>query len=93
MNFTVESISWLFYLGVIVTLGGYGLYNFALTKIDASKAAVFINLIPVFTLILAFLFLNEKLTIVELIASATILLGVAVSQISVKRFTRKKSTI
>ena len=93
MNFTVESISWLFYLGVIVTLGGYGLYNFALTKIDASKAAVFINLIPVFTLILAFLFLNEKLTIVELIASATILLGVAVSQISVKRFSRKKSTI
>ncbi len=85
MNFTFQAISWTIYLGIVVTMGGYGLYNFALTKIEASKAAMFINLIPVFTLILAFIILGEKLTIPELIASGTILIGVLISQIKVKK--------
>lgn len=89
MNFTSEALTWVVYLGVVVTLGGYGLYNFALTKIEASKAAMFINLIPVFTLILAFLILGERLSIQELIASAIILGGVALSQIKVKKLKRK----
>lgn len=90
MVFSFEALSWTVYLGVVVTLGGYGLYNFSLTKIEASKAAMFINLIPVFTLILAFLILGEKLSAQELIASATILGGVVISQISVKKLRRKK---
>ncbi len=91
MTFTTEAMSWVVYLGVVVTLGGYGLYNFALTKIEASKAAMFVNLIPIFTLILAFLILGEKLSTQELIASLTILSGVILSQVSVKRFKRKKA--
>jgi len=93
MNFTTESILWLVYLGVVVTLGGYGLYNFALTKIQASKAAMFVNLIPVFTLILAFFVLGEKLTTQGLIASATILIGVILSQISFNRLRKKRLVI
>ncbi len=90
MNYTTEAISWLVYLGVVVTLGGYGLYNFALTKIEASKAAMFINLIPVFTLVLAFLVLGENLSSKELIACGVILCGVLISQISVKKLRRRK---
>lgn len=90
MNFTIEALSWILYLGVVVTLGGYGLYNYALTKLEASKAAMFINLIPIFTLLLAFLILGEELSFEELIACATILSGVILSQISVKRFKKKK---
>ncbi len=87
MNFTMTAILWTVYLGVVVTLGGYGLYNYALTKIEASKAGMFVNLIPVFTLILAFLILGgEKLSIQELIASATILIGgVIISQMPIKK--------
>lgn len=85
MNFTVQAVSWTIYLGIAVTMGGYGLYNFALTKIEASKAAMFINLIPVFTLILAYFILGEKLTLKELIASATIFIGVLISQITFKK--------
>ena len=85
LNLTMTSILCVLYLGVVVTLGGYGLYNYALTKIEASKAAVFIYLIPVFTLILAFLVLNEKLTIIELIASATILFGVFISEVPLQK--------
>ncbi len=90
MTFSVEAISWSIYLGIVVTLLGYGLFNFALTKIEASRAAMFVNLIPIFTLILAFLILGEKLTTTELVASATILFGVIISQITVKRFKRRK---
>ena len=80
MVYSMNALLWVVYLGVVVTLGGYGLYNYALTKIEASKAAVFINLIPVFTLILAFLILDERLTSSELIASCIILTGVFISQ-------------
>lgn len=80
MVFSVEALSWTIYLGVVVTLGGYGLYNFALTKVEASKTAVFVNLIPIFTLILAYIILGEELTSFELTASAVILVGVILSQ-------------
>ena len=86
LNFTLTSILCILYLGIVVTLGGYGLYNYALSKIEASKAAVFIYLIPVFTLFLAYIVLDEKLSIIELIACATILLGVFISEISWKKF-------
>lgn len=81
--FKLDGFLWILYLGVVVTLGGYGLYNFSLTKIDASKASIFMNLIPVFTLVLAYLILNERLSIVEIIASIVILSGVFISQIRV----------
>jgi len=76
LHISFNSILWILYLGVIVTLGGYGLYNLALTRIDASRAAVFINLIPVFTVILGFLLLNERLNTVQIYASIIILIGV-----------------
>lgn len=91
MNMTLEAFGWLVYLGVVVTLGGYGLYNYALTRIEASKTAMFVNLIPVFTLLLAFLILGEQLTSTELIASAVIMTGVLISQITVKKFKKKKA--
>jgi len=91
LNFTYEAVSWTIYLGLVVTLGGYGLYNFALTKIEASKAAMFIYLIPVFTMILAYLILGEKLTAFELLLSAVILLGVVISEIPIKKLKRKKN--
>jgi len=90
MNFTANALMWTVYLGVVVTLGGYGLYNYALTKIEASKAAMFIYLIPVFTLILAFLILDEKLRMIELLACIAILFGVVISEIPFKKLKRKK---
>ena len=85
MNFSLQAISWILYLGVVVTLGGYGLYNFSLTRIEASKAVVFIYLIPVFTLILAYIILGEELSFEGLIASSTILFGVFISQMRYKK--------
>ncbi|WP_230370428.1 DMT family transporter [Paludibacterium denitrificans] len=44
---------WVVYLGAGITLGAYGLYSWSVSKVPVSMAAAFINLIPVFTIILA----------------------------------------
>ena len=80
MHPTMETFGWILYLGVVVTIGGYGMFNLALSRIEASKASVFVNLIPVFTVFLAYLFLGETLTPTEMMASGVILFGVVVSQ-------------
>ena len=90
LNITMNSFLWVLYLGVVVTLAGYGLYNYALTKITASKAAVFVYLIPVFTLILAYFVLNEKLSVLEFIACFVILFGVFISEFSISWFKKSK---
>ncbi len=85
MDFNITAISWIIYLGVVVTLGGYGLFNFALSRMAVSKASMYINLIPIFTLVLAFLILGETLAYIELIASGIILAGVLITQIPTKQ--------
>ncbi|RJG38626.1 DMT family transporter [Motilimonas pumila] len=68
------------YLGSVVTLGAYGLYNYAIVKISVLKAAAFSNLTPVFSLFLAILILGEQLNLWQGIAIATVFLGVYISQ-------------
>lgn len=80
MDFTTDAMLWVVYLGVFVTLGGYGLFNFALGRTEASKASIYVNLIPVFTVLLAFIILGERLNFVEIVASGIILTGVFISQ-------------
>ena len=72
------------YLGSFVTLGAYLSYNYGVSKIPASQASAFVNLIPVFTVILGFLILGERFTIHQYVASLLVLGGVFVSQRRVK---------
>ncbi|MEW6673390.1 MAG: DMT family transporter [Thermodesulfobacteriota bacterium] len=68
------------YLGVFVTIGAFGLYNLAVSKIPANQATAFVNLIPVGTVLLGWLILNETLTPMQLLASALVIGGVVISQ-------------
>lgn len=76
----IDSLLAVLYLGIVVTMGGYGLFNYALTLAPASKIASFINLMPAFTIILAFLILNERLNYSQIIATGVIFIGVFISQ-------------
>ncbi len=51
-----------------------------MTKIPTNQASAFVNLIPVITLIMGWLFLNERLNWVQYAASAIVLAGVYISQ-------------
>jgi len=70
----------LIYLGSVVTVGAYGLYNFGVSRLPASQATGFINLIPVFTLIFAALLLGEVLSGQQALAAGVVFIGVALSQ-------------
>lgn len=75
-----EGVLALVYLGSVVTVGAYGLYNFGVSRLPASQATGFINLIPVFTLLFAWLLLGERLNGQQALAAALVFVGVAISQ-------------
>lgn len=68
------------YLGSFVTLGAYLAYNYGVSKLPASQASAFVNLIPVFAVILGFMVLGERFSLNQYGASALVLSGVYVSQ-------------
>jgi len=68
------------YLGAVVTLGAYGLYNYGVSRIPVSRAAVFINLIPVFTVLLGALILGERFSFFQYVASGFVFIGIYFSQ-------------
>lgn len=77
---SLSSMGWLVYLGLVVTLGAYGLYNFSLGYVKASTAAGYANLLPVFTLLFSMLILGERLTLIQWIAICVVFLGVYLSR-------------
>ncbi|MGE5455471.1 MAG: DMT family transporter [Methylocystaceae bacterium] len=64
------------YLGVISSLGAFFAINFALSKLPASQVAVFLNLIPLVTLLASVIFYREILGTWQLVGSFAILVGV-----------------
>ncbi|AGH81105.1 hypothetical protein PCNPT3_05815 [Psychromonas sp. CNPT3] len=75
------------YLGAVVTVGAYGLYNYALIKVSVLTAAAFSNLIPIFTLFLSALILGERLNNVQWLSISIVFIGIAISQ---KHSTKKR---
>ncbi|MEL3914741.1 MULTISPECIES: DMT family transporter [Aeromonas] len=69
------------FLGAFVTLGAYLLYNWSVTQVKVTLAAAYVNLIPVFTLLLAYLLLGETLTALQWVACAAVLAGIGVGQL------------
>jgi drug/metabolite transporter (DMT)-like permease len=70
----------LLYLGVVVTVGAYGLYNFGISRLPATEASGYTNLIPLFTLVFAVPLLGETLNNLQILAAAVLFGGVALSQ-------------
>lgn len=70
----------IFYLGSAVTLGAYGFYNYGVSRVPASQATAFVNLIPVFALIMSAVFMGERFTPVQYMAFGLVFAGVLLSQ-------------
>jgi drug/metabolite transporter (DMT)-like permease len=79
-QFGLLGVGSVIYLGVVVTVGAYGLYNFGVSRLPASQASGFTNLLPVFTLIFAALLLGESLSTMQYLAAGLVFAGVALSQ-------------
>ena len=66
----------LLYMGVFITLGAFGLYNWGITKIPVGQASILINLVPVVAVIIGWIFLGESLNIWQILAGLIVLTGV-----------------
>lgn len=80
INWTTELVISMVYLGCFVTLGAFGLFNWGMGRMSATKATAFINLIPVTAVFLGWLILNEKLSPIQSAGAITVIGGVLLSQ-------------
>lgn len=79
-TFDISSGLVILYLGAFITLGAYGLYNYGLKYISASQSAVYVNLIPVLSVLLGWLVLGEVLTTGQVFAAGVVMSGVFLVQ-------------
>jgi drug/metabolite transporter (DMT)-like permease len=76
----LSSVGMIVYLGLVVTLGAYGLYNYSLKFVKTATAAAYVNLLPVMALLFSMLFLGERLVMVQWLAIGVIFIGVYFSR-------------
>lgn len=67
------------YLGTVITFGAYACYNFGVSRVPASQAAGYVNLIPVFSVLLGMLILGETLNASQWLACGLVFAGVWLS--------------
>lgn len=68
------------YLGVIASSFAFIFWNRAIDIIGTYKTSLFIYLIPVITMIMSILFINEKITVFKLIGASFIIGGLYLSE-------------
>lgn len=94
-GYTMESFPWssfaaVVYLGLGVSILAYGLYNYSLKFIEASQVSAYINLIPVFSLLMGWGILGETLNPLQLVAIIVVFAGVLISQEELSRLWSKR---
>ena len=70
------SVLVLLYLIVGATIGGFLCYNFALTRIEASRASVYLNGIPIVATAAGWIILGERMTLLQGIGALIVLVGI-----------------
>ncbi len=68
------------YMSIFPSVIGYLVQQMAIQEIGPSKASIFVNLVPVFSIILAVILLGEALEPIKLITAALIIAGVFICQ-------------
>ena len=79
-HFDMNSGLAVIYLGAAITLGAFGLYNYALKYVPASQSVVYVNLIPVISVVLAWLILDETFSRNQVFAAVLVMFGVWLTQ-------------
>lgn len=79
---SISNINWLqiLYIALMTAGVGYAIWYYALSKLEAGKVAVFNNIQPVFTTLLAIIFLSHIPTLQFAIGGFLIIFGVILTQ-------------
>lgn len=91
----MPAISWkawagMVYLGVFASAVAYSLYNKALESLPAAQVGNFLNLNPVIGALIAFLFLKDRLTGLQMAGGILVLAGIWLSSRSADPVIKKK---
>jgi drug/metabolite transporter (DMT)-like permease len=78
----------LFLLAAGPTLVGFGMYNTSLIYLPSSVANLIVTLEPLFTALMAFVLLGEKMTGIQILGGMVILAGVVLLRVSEGRFNK-----
>ena len=78
-SITLHSSLAVIYLTVFATVGAFLCYNYALAQVPVSRAAIFVNGIPVVTAIGAWVLLDERLTAIQAGGGALVLAAVFIT--------------
>lgn len=80
MTITVPSMIAILYLGIFCSVFAYIAWYYALKQQQAAESAVFLTLIPLFTMILSFFIIGERPTLLFFLGAAFIMYGVYLTQ-------------
>lgn len=90
LRVSTESLGALLMLSVFASVIAFVLFAAVVRKIGVAKTNVFVNLIPVFTAVFAWWFLNEQLTWLKISGIVIVVSGLFVSQVSKVKFNLKR---
>ena len=76
LNVTSNAYLAVIYMAVFPTVMGYTIQQFCIKEIGPSTTALFINLVPVFTIIMALVFLHEQLFLLNIVSVSIIIISV-----------------
>jgi len=79
-SLSLQTLGELFYLGIVTSVVSYALYSFALSRIETSKVAVFNNLQPMLTTLLAIIIFKELPSFQFVIGGVIAIVGVVITQ-------------
>jgi len=64
------------YMAIFASVGGYLIQQMSIKKMGPSKTSLYVNLVPVFSMVLAFFILGEAISAVKVAAASLIIGGV-----------------
>lgn len=74
------------YLGLFCSVGAFLLYGYGLKSLQPGLAVILLNLVPIFGLFFAVIFLHERISLLQLLGGSIVIGGVilSISSVSVK---------
>ncbi|ADO82139.1 DMT family transporter [Ilyobacter polytropus] len=76
---TIKGWGSLLYMATFASVIAYMLQQVSVKRIGPSKTSLYINLIPLFSMVMAYFILGEKITIQKILAAAMIISGVIIT--------------
>jgi len=78
-NISLKAWGSLFYMSIFASVGSYLMQQISVKRIGPAKTSLYINLIPVFSMFMAYFILGEKVTPQKILATTMIISGVFIT--------------